>query len=146
MLLIPKFKEAKEMSANDDGFFTDDSFLNRKGKTQCWTNPQGQEIKAKITYKEVEEMFANDDGFFTDDWFLNRKGKTQSANPQGQEIKAKITSPVINATSSRWKVIKQSDKRHGPTTQAKTPAPITNGNIPQRKAKPQMKKGSHMSK
>jgi hypothetical protein len=35
---IPKYKEVKEMFANDDGFFMDDSFLNRKGKTQS-ANP-----------------------------------------------------------------------------------------------------------
>jgi hypothetical protein len=61
-------------------------------------------------------------------------GNTQSANTQGQAIKAKITS-----------VIKQSDKRHGPATRAKTPAPITNRNIPKGKAKPQTKKVSHLS-
>jgi hypothetical protein len=91
-----------------------------KGTTQS-ANPQGQEIKAKMTYKEVEEMFSNDDGFFTDDEdveemfatddvflmddsYLNMKGTTQSANPQGQEITTKdsfytrnlqLTEPVI---------------------------------------------------
>jgi hypothetical protein len=95
------------MFATDDGFLMDDSFLNMKGTTQS-ANPQGQEIKAKITYKEVEEMFSNDDGFFTDDKdveemfatddgfltddsYLNMNGTTQSANPKGQEIKTKIT-------------------------------------------------------
>jgi hypothetical protein len=52
-------EEVEEMFATDDGFLTDDSFLNIKGKTQS-ANPQGQEIKAKIMYKEVEEMFLND--------------------------------------------------------------------------------------
>jgi hypothetical protein len=63
------YKEVEEMFANDDRFVMDDSFLNRKGKTQS-ANPQGQEIKAKITYKEVEEVFANDDGFVMDDSFF----------------------------------------------------------------------------
>jgi hypothetical protein len=53
-----------------------------KGTTQS-ANPQGQEIKTKITYKEVEELFSNDDGFFTDDSFST--GNLQS-NKQHQPV------------------------------------------------------------
>jgi hypothetical protein len=83
------------MLATDDGFLTDDSYLNMNGTTQS-ANHQGQEIQTKITFKEVEEMFSNDDGFFTtddedieemfatddgflmDDSYLNMNGTTKS--------------------------------------------------------------------
>jgi hypothetical protein len=144
--------------ARDIAYWTSERFDHPEEDTAYYRTAHDAAL-----YPEAQAMIDNEDGHFEDTWwnnsfsrnrkdhameilFLNRKGKTQSANPQGQETKAKITSPIINATSSRQKVIKQTDKRHGPATQAKkTPAPITNRNIPKGKAKLQTKKVSHMS-
>ena len=120
-------EEVEEMFATDDGFLTDDSYLNMNGTTQS-ANHQGQEIQTKMTYKEVEEMFSNDDGFFMDDedveemfatddgflmddLYLNMNGTTKSQGTLTDTHDTKRQNPIFKVYPWKKSIQKNKDQR-----------------------------------